>query len=194
MKPERGRRRPPAACRGSRGFVLIGVLIALALTALLAVHTGQRLADTRQRENEAELLFVGEQYRQAIMSYWRASPVGMRSWPGRLEDLVEDRRSAVPRRHLRKLYADPLSPETPWGLLNQGGGVIGVYSLAPGTPFRQTGFSVAQRGFDGAQRYADWRFVAELPSAPAAPAGPVPGKTPSPGSGPAPQPQSRGVR
>jgi hypothetical protein len=174
--------------------VLIGVLIGLGLTALLAVHTGQRLADTRQRDNEAELLFVGEQYRQAIMSYWRESPGGVRSWPARLDDLVEDKRFPKPRRHLRKLYADPLSPETPWGLLNQGSAVIGVYSQAPGTPFRQVGFNAKQRGFDSAQRYADWRFLAEVPSPAVAPAKPLPGKTPTPGAAPAPQPTPRGIR
>ncbi len=178
--------------RNRHGFVLIGVLIALGLTALAAVQTGQRLIDSRRRDSEAELLFVGEQYRQAIASYGRATPGGVRRWPTRLEDLLEDRRFPQPRRHLRKLYPDPLSPESPWGLLNQGSAVIGVYSQAPGTPFRQTGFGSGQRGFENAQTYADWRFVADLPLAVAAPG--TPPKPTLPGNGGSPPPLTRGKR
>ena len=146
------------------GFVLIGLLVALALAALAAVQTGQGLADSRRYEMETEWLFVGEQYRSAILSYWRESP-GVRSWPTRLDDLLEDRRFAQPRRHLRKLYTDPLTGDSNPALINQGSALIGVYSQALGLPFRQTGFTPNQRGFDAAQRYADWRFVAQISGA-----------------------------
>jgi type II secretory pathway pseudopilin PulG len=175
--------------------VLIGVLIVLALTALAAVQTGQRLADARQRENEDELLFVGEQYRQAIQSYWRQSPGAVRTWPARLEDLLEDTRFQEKRRHLRRLYTDPMSPETAWGLVNQGNAVIGVYSQAEGLPFRQAGFSETQLGFADAQRYADWRFVAAVPAAGAPPAGsPKPNPSNPGGPKPPPTPLPRGAR
>ena len=187
---------PQRRRNGGRGFVLVGVLIVLALTALAAVQTGQRLADARQRENEDELLFVGEQYRQAILSYWRQSPGVVRTWPARLEDLLEDKRFPQKRRHLRKLYTDPMSPETAWGVVNQGSAVIGVYSLAEGLPFRQAGFSEAQRGFADAQRYADWRFVAAAPAAGAsAPPPGSPQPNPSNPGGPKPLPTlPRGAR
>lgn len=187
------RRAPRSAPR--RGFVLIGVLIALALAAMAAVQTGQRLADSRQREDEAELLHVGDQYRSAIESYWRQSPGGVRSLPARLEDLVKDPRFVTPRRHLRKLYADPMSPDTAWGVLKQGNAVVGVFSQSPGAPFRQTGFTEAQKGFDNAQRYADWHFRAELPEPAASQPGgnKPPGKTPPPGRSPAPTTFPRGA-
>lgn len=166
-----------------RGFVLIGVLIALALAAMMAVQTGQRLADTRQREDEVQLLHVGEQYRRAIESYWRESPGAVRTLPARLEDLVQDPRFPNPRRHLRQLYADPMS-HAAWGVIKEGNAVVGVYSESPGTPFRQTGFSLAQKGFDKAQRYADWQFRFALPSPAASqPGGNAPaGTSPSGGS------------
>ncbi|CAD5373341.1 Type II secretion system protein [Rubrivivax sp. A210] len=150
-----------------RGMVLMGVLVALALAALLAAQAGQRLADTRQREAEEELLFVGDQYRRAIESYWLQSPGGRRNLPRRVDDLLNDTRFPVPRRHLRKAWADPLEPGRPWGLVRQGEGLVGVYSEAPGTPFRQAGPELGLPGFEGASRYADWRFLAQL--------GPVPG-------------------
>ena len=123
----------------------------------------QRLVDKRQREAEAELLWVGQAYRQAIESYWRQSPGPVRALPAQLEDLVHDNRFPQPRRHLRKLYADPVAPEQAWGLVRQGNAVVGVYSTAPGEPFRQDGFDEVNVGFSGARSYADWRFVAKLP-------------------------------
>ena len=62
-----------------RGFVLIGLLVALTLAAIAAVQTGQRLADSRRQAMEVELLFVGEQYRSAILSYWGGAP-GSGAW------------------------------------------------------------------------------------------------------------------
>jgi type II secretory pathway pseudopilin PulG len=171
------------------GFVLIGVLIVLALAALGAVQTGQRLADTRQRANEEELLYIGEQYRQAIESYWRMSPGPVRTLPMRLEDLVQDPRFVQPRRHLRKLYADPLAPEVPWGELKSGNALVGIYSQAPGVPFRQAGFTAEQPGFANAQRYADWHFVVKLPPT----VGRAANNTSKPGAGIRPIPAPRGA-
>jgi type II secretory pathway pseudopilin PulG len=159
-------------------MVLIGVLVMLALAAAGAAQTGQRLADAQQRDNEEELLWVGEQYRMAIQAYTQQGPNGLRVLPMRLEDLVQDSRYPQTRRHLRKLYADPLSPSTSWGLIRQGNGIVGVYSQAPGEPFRKTGFTPTQTGFDNASHYADWRFVAKQNTAPANPS-PAPGKAPA---------------
>jgi len=187
----------PIAVAGGRarqgGFMLLGVMIVLALAALGAVHTGQRLADARQRANEDELLFVGEQYRQAIQSYWRASPRGVHAWPVQLDDLIEDHRFPEPRRHLRKLFADPMSPDMPWGVVRQGNAVIGIYSQASGLPFRQAGFSDEQHGFEGAQDYAAWRFVASVPTAPSRPVAPRPSSPVGAINTPPPAPSIRGT-
>jgi type II secretory pathway pseudopilin PulG len=175
--------------------MLIGVLIVLALAALAAVQTGQRLVDARQRANEEELLFVGEQYREAVQSYWRVSVRGVHAWPVQLEDLIEDRRFPEPRRHLRKLFADPMSPETPWGIVRQGNALIGVYSQVNGTPFRQAGFSNAQQGFENATNYAAWRFVASVRNGFAgAPRPAVPQPPNSGGPKPTPFPSLKGAR
>jgi len=156
-------KRPPGA-RRQQGFLLVGVLVGFALIAAGGALVAQRLADQRQREKELELLFIGEQFRAAILSYWKSGPGGVRSWPVRLEDLLEDRRFPAVRRHLRQIYVDPISGSRTWGLVNQGAALVGVYSEAAGLPFRQAGFTPAQKGFDGASRYADWRFIAEPPA------------------------------
>jgi type II secretory pathway pseudopilin PulG len=171
-----------------QGFLLIGLLVALALLTLGGTLVAQRMSDQRQQEKELELLFIGEQFRAAILSYWKDSPSGAHSWPVRLDDLIEDRRFPVPRRHLRQIYADPISGSRSWGLVNQGAALVGVYSEAPGLPFRQVGFTPAQKGFDGASRYADWRFVAEPP--PSA-TGAAPGTTPLKPAPPAPSPRAK---
>lgn len=146
-----------------RGFVLVGVLVALALVALGAVHTAQRLADARRREAEEQLLFVGRAYRAAIESYWLSSPGAVKTLPVRPEDLLLDPRFPEPRRHLRQLYADPLDPARPLAFVRQGAALLGVYSQAPGQPFRRTGFLAGESAFEGANRYADWRFTFTAP-------------------------------
>jgi type II secretory pathway pseudopilin PulG len=179
--------RPVHACRQRRqkGIVLIGVMILLALAAMAAVQYSQSRVHERQREAEEDLLYVGEQYRLAIESYWRNSPGKIRALPTRLEDLVQDPRFPQPRRHIRKLYPDPLDASSAWGLIKQGNALIGVYSQAPGVPFRTTGFGDANVDFDGATHYADWRFRAKVLATPpgaARPGGPTPSPSTPPGS------------
>jgi type II secretory pathway pseudopilin PulG len=165
----------------ARGMALMMVLIVLAMLSLGAALTTQRMVDQRQREAERELLFVGEQYRAAILSYWTVKSGGRNSWPTRLQDLIEDKRFPMPVRHLRTLYRDPLAPETDWGLVTQGAAIVGVYSQAEGEPFKRAGFLLTQKGFDDARSYADWRFIAEPPPAPTPSGGAsAPGTPPKP--------------
>jgi type II secretory pathway pseudopilin PulG len=147
-----------ASRQSQSGMLLIGVLVLLALTALAAVQTGQRWYDARQRANEEELLFVGEQYRQAIESYWREAPNTVHQMPTRVEDLVVDNRFPFPKRHLRKVFRDPLAPDQPLVEIRDGAALLGVYSQAEGRPFRQVGFEGSQKNFNNAVSYADWKF------------------------------------
>lgn len=157
-----------------RGYVLLGVLVALALAAAAAVDVGQRLADQRLREAEAEALEAGEAYRRAIEAYWRATPGPRKALPTRIDELLLDPRFPQPVRHLRQAWPDPLAPQAGWELIRQGQGIVGVHSTSTREPFRRIGFTEAQAGFEQAQTHADWRFVARLPvpgaaSAPARP-------------------------
>jgi type II secretory pathway pseudopilin PulG len=146
------------------------VVMGLALAAAATVwHTDAR------REKERELLFIGKQFRDALRSY--ASEGAPPQYPESLEQLVLDERVPVVRRHLRRIYADPLTGSAEWGLIRRGGRIIGVYSLAEGTPLLQAGFPEDWQQFAAAQAYADWRFqaeatAAEAPGAPGAPEAP----------------------
>lgn len=166
------------ARHAQRGMLVIGVLALIALSALTAVQAGPRWIDARQRANEEELLFVGEQYRLAIESYWRETPNAIHKMPTSIDDLILDKRFPFPKRHLRKEFRDPLAPEQGLAEIRDGGALIGVYSKAEGTPYRQAGLTGVQKSFNGAQRYADWKFSYVPPAAPAVGAPPPTGKTP----------------
>lgn len=147
-------RRPPA-----RGVVLMGLVVLLALAGLAVLKFGESAATARQREREAQLLWVGQQYRAALESYYRASPGPAKHLPLTLDELVRDSRFPNPVRHLRKIYPDPLQPEVPWGLVRRGSQIIGVYSQSDGAPLRRAGFAPGLESFEGAAQYSAWRFL-----------------------------------
>ena len=124
-----------------RGTALLTVLVMVVLLGLAAGMAGQSLGALLQREREAELLWRGQQYRQAMASYYgvrQGAQKGM--FPSKLEDLLRDPRSPAVIRHLRRLYNDPMTGKE-WELIkDQGGRIIGVRSTSELAPFQQTGF------------------------------------------------------
>jgi hypothetical protein len=46
-----------------------------------------------------------------------------------------------------------------WELILQQERIAGVASRSPEKPVKIAGFTVDQQDFEGAERYADWRFV-----------------------------------
>lgn len=155
-----------------RGAVLIGALLVVMLAGLATLTYTQSWHAAKQRHLEDELLFVGQQYRDALESYYRSSP-GIRHLPVSLDDLVKDDRFPQPVRHLRRIYVDPLAPEVPWGVMRQGAQIIGVYSQASGEPVKRADFDVGQEGFVGARTYSAWQFLF-VPRASATPTQPRP--------------------
>jgi type II secretory pathway pseudopilin PulG len=160
----------------SRGVVLMGLVVLLALGGVAVAQFAESAATVRQRELEAELLWVGQQYRQAIESYYRASPGLNKHLPVSFDELLRDPRFPQPVRHLRRLYSDPIQPEVPWGTLRRGNQIIGVYSQSGDAPLRRTGFAAGLESFEGAGQYSDWRFmfVPRATPGPAVPAAPRP--------------------
>lgn len=153
---------PPtdAARVDERGIVLVGLLILMLFMATLAMAAAEVWATSRQREREAELLFVGDQYRQAIRhDYFAAVSGHTRVLPARLEDLLDDTRFLVPARHLRRLYPDPMTGSTEWGLVMRGDRIVGVFSLSEAAPLKQSGFSRVDAAFEAQASYKDWVFL-----------------------------------
>lgn len=148
-----------------RGFTYVGFLIFVALSGAGLAAYGEFASHTAQREKEAELLFRGEQIRNAIASYYRKE----QRYPQALAELLEDKRFPMPVRHLRRLYRDPMSGETDWGLVEVpgGGAVMGVYSRSEDPPIKTGNFSAKNPEFEKATKYADWKFVHSPPGQPA---------------------------
>lgn len=147
-----------------RGFSYLWVLLLVALLSLGALRGAELAATASQRERETELLFVGYQFREAIGSYVRASGGnGINAYPASLDDLIEDKRFPSIRRHLRKVFVDPVTGEPEWGLLTVGGRITGVYSQATSRPLKQGGFDPEEAGFANAKQYKDWVFAYQAP-------------------------------
>lgn len=163
LPPAPGCGRPRPGGFGQRGFGYLLVLFALAAMGLLLAGTGQVWHTTAQRDKEAELLFVGNQFRQAIGAYHAMSPDATKQYPARLEDLLDDRRFPMPRRHLRQLYRDPMSSNTghtegtQWGLVKAGDRIVGVHSLSTAVPLK-TVFAARDSAFAGVGSYSEWVF------------------------------------
>jgi len=102
--------------RNQNGFTYLGLLFAVAMAGVALAATGTLWSTQRQREREQELLFVGNQIRQAIGSYYQRSPGLVKHYPAKLDDLLKDNRFINVQRHLRQRYLDPLtdSPEWDW--------------------------------------------------------------------------------
>ena len=144
--------------RHERGFTYLGVLFFVVAFGLGLASVALVWHTVVQRDKEAELLFVGKQYRQAIASYYAS---GQREFPTRLEDLLLDPRFPSVRRHLRRLYRDPMSGGTEWGLVKLGDRIVGVYSLAPGTPLKEVPSGSPDEPPIGGASYGDWKFVVD---------------------------------
>jgi type II secretory pathway pseudopilin PulG len=141
------------------GFTYVAVLFVVAAMGIGLASVGLVWHTAAQRENETELLFVGEQFRQAIASYKDGTPGGVRQFPATLEDLVLDKRFPTVRRHLRKVFVDPMTKSKEWGLVKIGDGIIGVHSLSSERPLKRAGFRPEQEQFADAASYADWKFA-----------------------------------
>jgi type II secretory pathway pseudopilin PulG len=147
------------------GFTYVGLLIAVAVLGIGLAATGQVWRTAAAREKERELLFIGNQYRNAIMNYYAGTQAGLVRYPRSLEDLVEDRRMPAVRRHLRRIYPDPITGDDKWGIVRASdGGIAGVFSLSERRPLKIAGFTSADAKFEKAERYSDWKFAYAPPA------------------------------
>lgn len=152
-----------------RGFSYISLLMYVAVLGVGLAATAVSWQMARQREKEAELLYVGATFREAIALYYNRSPGENREFPKQLRDLIKDPRYPDLRRYLRQIYRDPMTGDARWGTIAApDGGIMGVYSLSPAKPIKRAGF-VGPDGFDAAAAYSEWKFV-YVPQALSAPA------------------------
>lgn len=139
-----------------RGFTYIGLLFAVAILGITLASVGVVWSAQMRRERESQLLFVGDQYRQAIGRYLQAGG----TYPQSLADLVEDKRAPMPRRFLRRLYPDPMTGAADWELIqNADGGIMGVASSSQQQPIKVANFRPLDAAFENAECYCGWKFI-----------------------------------
>ena len=110
--------------RAQHGFTYLGLLLAIALLGLGLTTASELWTTTAHRQRLEQLEWVGQQYAQAIGSYYEATPGRVKSFPRSLDDLVEDKRFAFKRRHLRRVYANPLTGRREWDVVTAPDGGI----------------------------------------------------------------------
>ncbi len=162
-----------APCSG--GYTYLGLMFIVATLGLALAAAGALWSTAQRRDREAELLFVGQQFRAAITRFHDHTPVGQPArFPTGLDELLDDKRWPTTRRHLRKVFVDPLLGRSDWGLVRApDGGVMGLHSLAVGTPYKRAGFPAGLEAFSAAANYRDWVFVyGAATGVAAAPSGP----------------------
>lgn len=151
----------------ARGFTYVAVLAAVVIIGIVAEAGRATTWHALKADREAELIFRGLAYRNAVRSFHLANGV----FPRTLEDLEKDPRSPT-KRHIRRLYRDPMAKDekAEWRLVRAiDGGIAGVASASSDTPLKQANFPVELEKFTGAQSYAEWIFEYVPPQKPAAP-------------------------
>lgn len=124
------RRGSPHLTGRQRGFSYLLLLFAVAALGIASAGSALMWSTLSQTERERELLFIGGEFSRALQRYYDASPTEPRTYPTRLEDLLEDKRQAVTLRHLRKIYVDPVTGKADWGLVRVGGQIRAIHSLS----------------------------------------------------------------
>lgn len=142
------------------GLTYLGVLIVSAMLTISLAAAGIVWYLAQQREREQELLFVGNQFRVAIGRYYLNQVGPHKEYPKRLEDLLRDPRHPGSVRYLRKLFLDPMTGSTDWGLLKTpDGSILGIYSKSPRKPLKVGHFSPVNQHFERKAKYSEWKFA-----------------------------------
>jgi len=176
--------------KAARGFTYISLMIFVAIIGLVTATAIKVGAVVQRAKAEQELLRIGAEFSDALQSYADATPAGKPSQPPSLKDLLKDPRFPTTRRHLRKLYIDPMTGKAEWGIVYLGdkAGIVAVYSLSDAKPVKIGNFPARFQGFDGKEHISDWKFTMTGKTATnnqAAPTAPVVTPQPKPEATPA---------
>lgn len=159
---------PSSPFKNPAGFTYIAVLVLVMIMGIMLGVTGQIWKMVADREREAELLFRGSQYRDAIARWYKPKP-GQQPVPGQppvqptplndLKDLLMDSKSLTKVRYLRRLYPDPMTGKE-WLIVKDATlGIVGVNSSSEAQPIKQANFPDEFKAFEGKLKYSDWQFV-----------------------------------
>lgn len=138
-------------------MVFFVAMLGLVGAATLKVDTLLRRAAAEQ-----DLLEIGAEFSEALRSYAAATPRGYPTAPPTLQDLLKDPRFPGTRRHLRKIFVDPVTGKDEWGIVYQGDkvGVLAVYSLSQAQPLKLANFDARFLNFENKEHLSEWKFTA----------------------------------
>ncbi|MEF9927501.1 MAG: type II secretion system protein, partial [Massilia sp.] len=97
------------------GFTYLGLIIFVTIIGLVGAATLKIGALLQRAAAEEELLDIGAAFSAALDSYAAATPQGASPYPPSLKELLKDPRVPGVRRHLRKIFVDPLTGKAEWG-------------------------------------------------------------------------------
>ena len=169
------------AMKYKRGFTYLGLLILLAILGIVSA-AGLRVGKVvHRRVAEEALLDVGKEFSQALERYRRMTPVGQAEAPLELAELLKDPRFPVVVRHLRKLYADPVTGRVEWGVVREEDTrrIVGIHSLSTLPPVKVANFARGLGDLGGKLAYSEWIFRANPGALPQVIAAGQRGVTPS---------------
>jgi type II secretory pathway pseudopilin PulG len=158
------------------GFSYIWLLALISLLGLSLALASEIWVTAVQRDKERELLAIGHQFRQAIASYYESQAANVlsnsiqsnnsptvaaisRQYPSSLDHLLMDERTLTNKRHLRKIFVDPMTGKNDWGLYKQEGRIVGVYSLSEKQPIKIDGFDAQDASLRDKKKYSEWIFA-----------------------------------
>ena len=146
--------------RSAAGFTYLSLVILLAIIGLVSATTLKLGVILQRAAAERELLNIGAQFSDALESYAKATPAGQLNVPPTLNELLRDPRFPGVRRHLRRIFVDPMTGKAEWGIQYASGtsGVLGVYSLSDAKPIKIANFPARFQGLEGKLRLSDWKF------------------------------------
>ena len=145
------------------GFTYLGLIIFVAIIGLVGAATLKVGSLLQRAASEEELLEIGAAFGAALDSYAAATPRGATPYPPSIQELLKDPRFPGVRRHLRKVFVDPLTGKAEWGIEYLGGGAVGIvaiHSLSTARPLKIANFDSRFRGLDGKEKISEWRFTA----------------------------------
>jgi type II secretory pathway pseudopilin PulG len=154
--------RMPGDAQREGGFTYVGLIVLVAIIGLVGAATLKVDALLRRAAAEQELLEIGAAFSQALKSYAEATPRGQPTYPPTLQELLKDPRSPAIRRHLRKIFVDPITGKAEWGIVHAGNdtGVLAVYSLSNAKPLKVANFDARFANLENRERISDWKFAA----------------------------------
>lgn len=141
----------------SKGFTLIGLAVIIAIMGIVLMTVSRVYSTMVKRDMEEELLFRGDEIKDAIDSYFKYG----NTYPRNFEELLKDPRGVSSRRHLRRLYKDPVT-NGEWDLIkDKAERIVGVRSKSEKEPLKKANFPEEYKTFEAKTKYNEWEFVSK---------------------------------